>query len=219
MKRPPGRILLPLALGLAALVLWDTVVAYLFRVFVVFLHEISHGLAAVLTGGRIVSIGLSIDEGGVCGTRGGWRFVVLSAGYLGSLLFGALFLLLGGRRRRAPGVITVIGLFTLVVTLLYVRSWFGFLYGLAAAAVFLLVAARLQPAVSEMLLAAVGVMSCLYAVWDIASDVLLRSVPISDAAALANLTGIPGIIWGLLWLLASVWVIVAVLHRLAFAPG
>ncbi len=216
MRRPPGRILLPLALGLAALVLWDTVVAYPFRVFVVFLHEISHGLAAVLTGGRIVSIGLSIDEGGVCVTRGGWRFVVLSAGYLGSLLFGALFLLLGGRR-RAPGVIALIGLFTLVVTLLYVRSWFGFLYGLAAAAVFLL-AAKLQPAVSEMLLAAVGVMSCLYAVWDIASDVLLRSVPGSDAAALANLTGIPGIIWGLLWVLASVWVIVAVLHRLAFTP-
>ncbi len=79
MRRTPGRILLPLALGLAALVLWDTVVAYPFRVFVVFLHEISHGLAAVLTGGRIVSIGLSIDEGGVCVTRGGWRFVVLSA--------------------------------------------------------------------------------------------------------------------------------------------
>jgi len=48
MKRPPNRILLPLALGVAALVLWNTVVAYPFRVFIVFLHEISHGLAAVL---------------------------------------------------------------------------------------------------------------------------------------------------------------------------
>ena len=46
-------------------------------------------------------------------TQGGWRFGVLSAGYLGSLLFGALFLLLGGKRRRAPGVIGLIGLFTL----------------------------------------------------------------------------------------------------------
>ena len=63
MKRPPNRILLPLALGVAAVLLWDTVVAYPFRVFVVLLHEISHGLAAVLTGGRIVSIGLSVDEG------------------------------------------------------------------------------------------------------------------------------------------------------------
>jgi hypothetical protein len=61
-------------------------------------------------------------------------------------------------------------------------------------------------------------MSCLYAVWDIFSDVLLRSVPRSDAVALASLTGIPSVVWGVLWVLASVWVIVAVLHRLAFAP-
>jgi hypothetical protein len=199
-------------------VLWDTVVAYPFRVFVVFLHEISHGLAAVLTGGRIVSIGLSVYEGGVCVTQGGWRFVVLSAGYLGSLLWGALFLLLGGRRRRAPGVIALIGLFTLIVTLVYVRTWFGFLYGLLAAGAFMLVATKLKPAASEILLAAIGVMSVLYAVWDISSDVLLRSIPCSDAAALATLTRIPGFVWGVLWVLASIWVIVAVLHRLAFTP-
>ena len=115
-------------------------------------------------------------------------------------------------------MIGLIGLFTLGVTLIYVRTLFGFAYGLLAAATFLFVAAKLKPAASEMLLAAVGVMSCLYAVWDIASDVLLRDIPSSDAAALANLTGIPGALWGILWVLASVWVIVAVLHRLAFAP-
>ena len=101
MKKPPRRLWLPVVIGLAALVLWNTPVAYPFRIFVVFLHEISHGLAAVLTGGRIVSIGLSFNEGGVCVTQGGWRFVVLSAGYLGSLLWGALFLLLGGNPRRS----------------------------------------------------------------------------------------------------------------------
>ena len=216
MKRPPNRIVLPLLLGIAALILWETVIAYPFRVFVVFLHEISHGLAAVLTGGSIESIQLSVNEGGVCVTRGGWRFVVLSAGYLGSLFFGALFLLLGGDRRHSQSIVAVIGLFTLVVTLVYVRSWFGFFYGVAAAAVFIIVAVKLQPAASEMLLAAVGVMSCLYAVWDIASDVLFRNIPCSDANALANLTGIPGVIWGVLWVGISLWVIVAVMHRLAF---
>jgi hypothetical protein len=217
MKRFPQRLVLPLLIGVAALVLWNTVVAYPFRVFVVFLHEISHGLAAVLTGGRIVSIGLSVNEGGVCVTQGGWRFVVLSAGYLGSLLWGALFLLLGGNPRRAQPVIGLIGAFTLVVTLVYVRSWFGFFYGLAAAAAFLLVATKLKPAASEILLTSIGVMSCLYAVWDIASDVLFRSISCSDAAALAGLTGIPAFVWGVLWVLVSIWVIVAVLHRLAFA--
>ena len=215
MKKPPRRLWLPLLLGLAALVLWNTFVAYPFRIFVVFLHEISHGLAAVLTGGRIVSIGLSVNEGGVCVTQGGSRFLTLSAGYLGSLLWGALFLLLAARRRRAPGVVALIGLFTLAVTLLYVRTWFGFIYGLLAATAFILVASKLKAEASEVLLAAIGVMSCLYAVWDIASDVLLRSLPSSDASALAGLTGVPAVIWGVLWIAASLWVIVAVLRKLA----
>ena len=215
MKKPRRRLWLPLLLGLGAIVVWNTFVAYPFRVFVVFLHEISHGLAAILSGGELVSIGLSPNEGGVAVTRGGWRFLVLSAGYLGSLLFGALFLLLGSRRRWAPGIVGLLGIFTLVVTLVYVRTWFGLLYGLVAAGVFILFASKLKPEASEILLAAVGVMSCLYAVWDIASDVLLRSMPMSDASALADLTGVPAVVWGVLWVAASLGVIFAVLRKLA----
>jgi len=215
LKKPPRRLVLPLSLGLLAVLLWNTFVAYPFRLFVVLLHEISHGIAAVLTGGRIVAIGLSFAEGGVCVTQGGSRFLVLNAGYLGSLLWGALFLVLGERRRRAPAVIGAIGAFTLVATLVYVRSWFGILYGALAGLALVLVAARLKPVASEVLLATIGVMSCLYAVWDVASDVLLRSHPDSDASALASLTGIPAVIWGTLWVAASLWVIVAVVRRLA----
>jgi len=215
MKGLPRRLLLPLALAAAALLLWGTFVVYPFRLFVVFLHEISHGLAAVATGGSIVSIGLSFDEGGVCLTRGGWPFLILNAGYLGSLLWGALFLLLGGRRARARSAVGVVGLFTLAVTLVYVRTWFGFLYGLATGLVLLAVATKLKPAVSETLLAAIGATSVLYAIWDIASDVLVRHSGESDAAALARLTGVPAILWGVAWAAVSIAVLVSVLRRLA----
>jgi hypothetical protein len=215
MKGLPRRLLLPLALAAAALLLWGTFVVYPFRLFVVFLHEISHGLAAVATGGSIVSIGLSFDEGGVCLTRGGWPFLILNAGYLGSLLWGALFLLLGGRRARARSVVGVVGLFTLAVTLVYVRTWFGFLYGVAAALVLVTVATKLKPAVYETLLASIGATSVLYAIWDIASDVLVRHSGESDAAALARLTGVPAILWGVAWAAVSIAVLVSVLKRLA----
>jgi hypothetical protein len=214
-KTPPRRLLLPLGLGLLAVLLWDTFVVYPFRLFVVLLHEISHGLAALATGGQIVSIGMSFDEGGVCLTRGGSRFLVLNAGYLGSLLWGALFLVLGVRRRRAPTVIAAVGLFALVVTLLYVRTWFGFSYGLAAGFALVAVASRLKPVVSEVLLATLGAMSCLYAVWDIASDVLLRTAAESDASALARLTGVPAVLWGVVWTALSLAVLAAVVRRLA----
>jgi hypothetical protein len=214
-KTPPRRLVLPLGLAAVLLLLWDSFVVYPFRIFVVFLHEISHGLAAIATGGSIVSIGLSFDEGGVCLTRGGWPFLILNAGYLGSLLWGALFLLLGGRRARARSVVGVVGAFTLAVTLVYVRTGFGVVYGLAAGLVLVAVAWRLKPAVSELLLAAIGATSVLYAVWDVASDVLFRHSGQSDAAALARLTGVPAVAWGVLWVIASVAVLVSVLRRLA----
>ena len=215
LKAPPRRLVLPLGLAALALLLWDTFAVYPFRLFVVFLHEISHGLAAVLTGGAIVSIGLSFDEGGVCLTRGGWPFLILNAGYLGSLLWGALFLLVGARRAHARPVIGLVGVFTLVVTLAYVRTWFGLLYGLGTGLVLLAVASRLKPAVSEVLLAAIGATSCLYAVWDITTDVLLRHSGQSDAAALARLTGLPAVVWGVAWAAFSIAVLASLLKRLA----
>jgi hypothetical protein len=211
----PRRLLLPLGIAALALLLWDSLVAFPFRIFVVFLHEISHGLAAVVTGGAIESIDLRFDEGGVCRTRGGWPFLILNAGYLGSLIWGATFLVLGERRTRSRTAIAVIGAFTLVVTLLYVRTLFGFAYGLAAGFALLGVAARLRPAVSEILLAAIGATSALYAVWDIASDVLFRHSNESDAAALAQLTGIPAIVWGVVWIGLSLGVLGYVIKRLA----
>jgi hypothetical protein len=96
-----------------------------------------------------------------------------------------------------------------------VRTWFGFFYGLAAGLALVAVASRLKPVVSEVLLATLGAMSCLYAVWDIASDVLLRTVAESDASALARLTGIPAVIWGVLWVCLSLAVLGAVVRRLA----
>lgn len=215
MKAPPRRLVLPLALAAAVLVLWDTPVVYPFRVFVVLLHEVSHGIAAVATGGRIVSIGLTADEGGVCVTRGGSPFLILNAGYLGSLLWGALFLLLGRRRTAARSVVSLVGALTLLATLLYVRTWFGFAYGLVAGAALLLVAARLAPAASEILLATLGATSALYAVWDVLSDVVLRHSGQSDAAALARLTGVPALAWGVLWVALSIAVLASVLRRLA----
>jgi hypothetical protein len=205
--------LLPLAMAVVVLVLWDTFVVYPFRLFVVFLHETSHGVAAVLTGGAIESIGLSFDEGGVCRTRGGWPFLILNAGYLGSLLWGALFLVLGGRRTRARTVIALIGTFTLAVTLVYVRTLFGFVYGLVAALALIAVAAKLRPAVSEVLLATIGATSALYAVWDVASDVIVRHSAESDAAALARLTGLPAVVWGVFWIALSIAVLLYVIRR------
>lgn len=202
------RLLGPLLLAAVVYAAWSTVFVWPLRLFVVLLHEVSHGLAAVATGGRIVSIELSPAEGGLCTTAGGWPVVVLSAGYLGSALWGALLLVLGfrGTPRAHRALAALLGVALVLLTLVYVRSAFGFLYGLAAGVLLLGVARWLPEGASSFVLRLLGVTSLLYAPWDIVSDLILRSVPASDASALARMTGIPALAWGVLWLAASVLV-------------
>ena len=73
--------------------LWDTALIYPLKIFVVFLHEVSHAMAAVATGGSVERILLDPHQGGAAYTVGGNGFLTLSAGYLGSLLWGVLFIL------------------------------------------------------------------------------------------------------------------------------
>ena len=87
----------------------------------------------------------------------------------------------------------------LAATFLWIRTAFGFAFGLLTAAALLGTAAWLSAGVSVFVLRLLGVTSGLYAIWDIGSDLIVRSVPSSDAGALAAMTGIPGLLWGLLW--------------------
>lgn len=181
--------------------LWDTPVVYPLKIFVVLLHEISHGAAAVATGGRIDAIVLNPAQGGACRCPGGSPFWTLSAGYLGSLAWGVVLLLAAGWRRiRARALVGGVGAVILALTVLYLQGGFavafGVLFGLGLAA-----SARwLGEGLNRTLVRVLGMTSCLYVVLDIKSDVLDRPHLPSDAAVLAELTGVPTLLWGLIWL-------------------
>ncbi len=216
-KRQAGFIL-GLCLWLAVMWLfWWSPVIYPVKLFVVLLHEASHALMAVATGGTVQRIVVTPGQGGVCYCPGGSPFLTLSAGYLGSLGFGALILLLGRARRPKPqDSTTLIGVAVLILTALYVRNAFGILFGaLFGAAV---IAMRALGRTAHVLaLTALGLTSCLYALLDIKSDVLDRPYLTSDASMLADLTGVPTVVWGVLWiglgLMVSWWLFRRTLER------
>lgn len=195
--------------------LWDTPLVYPLKVFVVMLHEISHGLAAVATGGAIERIVITINEGGACYCGGGNAFLTLSAGYLGSLLWGVLLLLIAvGSARRHRITLMAIGTLIAAVTVLYIRRPFGIMFGLIAGAALISAARRLPPAANKALLTVLGLTSCLYAILDIKSDVLDRPTAHSDAFMLAEMTGVPTPIWGGLWIVAALVVSALLLRRI-----
>ncbi|MBI1928751.1 M50 family metallopeptidase, partial [Candidatus Poribacteria bacterium] len=58
----------------------------------------------------------------------------------------------------------------------------------------------LSESINDWLLRTIGLTSCLYAVLDIKSDILDRAYLRSDARMLAELTYIPTVVWGVLWI-------------------
>ncbi|MBI5508478.1 MAG: M50 family metallopeptidase [Deltaproteobacteria bacterium] len=203
----------------AVVLLWGTPVVYPLKILVVLFHEMSHGLAAVLTGGRIVEIQVVAQEGGLALSEGGSRFVTLSAGYLGSLLFGGVILVLASRTRADRALALLLGVVLAAVTLLLVRPilGFGFAFGALCAVALIVSGWKLPAAVNDLLLRVVGLTSCLYAVLDIKSDVLDRPQLQSDAAMLAALTGLPTRFWGALWIVVALglssWLVLLACQR------
>jgi len=180
---------------------WYTPLVYPLKIFVVLLHELSHALAIWATGGSVDRIVLDPRQGGATWGTGGSAFVALSAGYLGSLLWGTA-LVAAARWKKVPaGLVTgVAGLLVLALTALYVRNDFGIVFGAVFGLALLVSTWYLPDLWNRRLVLVLGMTSCLYAVLDIKSDVLDRPYLPSDAAMLAEATGIPTVFWGMLWI-------------------
>ena len=197
-------------------VLWDTPVAYPLKIFVVLLHELSHAVAVWITGGDVERITLDPRQGGATFARGGSALLALSAGYLGSLLLGAGLVVTAHLKRvRARWVTGGIGVLVLELTIFYLRSPFAVAFGALFGAALLAAAWRLPELWNRRLVLVLGMTSCLYAVLDIKSDVLDRPTLPSDAAMLAELTGLPTVLWGMVWI-ATALAACALLFRWAW---
>ncbi|MEL7115446.1 MAG: M50 family metallopeptidase, partial [Pseudomonadota bacterium] len=185
-----------LLLTAAVVLLWDTPVLVPLKILVVLFHEISHGVAAVLTGGEIVSLTVSPDQGGLAVTRGGSRFWILTAGYLGSLLIG-VGLLLGALRSRADkALVAALGVVTLALTALYIRELFAVLFCLGIGLSLLAISRFLPRTANDLVLRIIGLTSMIYVPRDIFSDTIDRAYLRSDAYMLAEYLGGTGQIWG-----------------------
>lgn len=196
-------MLFPLFLFIIAVIYWNSKILLPIKYLTVFFHEFSHGLAAVLTGGKIVKITLSADQGGLCYTAGGWRLVVLSAGYLGSLIWGSALLLLAAKTNKDREVVSGLGLMLIIVTAIWVRNMFGVVFCVSTGIALIALGKYASEVVCDQFLRFIGLASCFYVITDIKSDLIDRSVPSSDAYRIAEMLHVPD------WLVGGVWFLIA----------
>src|SRR5438128_6061105 len=97
--RPQAKTLLFAALISVALwfIPFAEILSYPFRIFVTFIHEGGHALAALVTGNSVQSLSVAMNASGETYTTSGGMFsqmLVASAGYLGAMTYGGILLVL-----------------------------------------------------------------------------------------------------------------------------
>lgn len=204
---------------------------YPFRIFVTFIHEGGHALAALLTGNSVGSLSVAMDGSGeTYATSGGVgsQLFIASAGYLGSMSFGALLLILIRKAVSARlilfGSAILISILTLIFGVLKPIFGYGALTGVPftlAAGVFLTLALLAVTTlagrrVATFSVSLLAVQCILNAILDLKTVLFLSSpfaaqVP-TDAVTMSRATGLPALLWAIIWIGLAVVILMLALR-------
>jgi hypothetical protein len=214
-------IILQFSLMCLVFYLWSSPLIQPIKLMVVLFHEMSHGFMALATGGKVLAIEITADEGGSCETEGGIALLIVGAGYLGSMLFGGTLLCLSRQRAYVPVVYGILALTLGAAFCTVLRDSYSRTFASALAGTFV-VLGFLSPAfLGGFVLRLLGTVSCLYSIFDIYWDVLAdrggAAVP-NDAIVFAELAGMTPQAVGMAWLVASVLFFLVVL-KVTLAAG
>jgi hypothetical protein len=187
----------------AAVISQLPLIAIPFKWLETYFHEISHGLAAVVTGGNIVKIELFPNGAGLCTTQGGSRFFISFMGYAGAAIWGTLIYLVASTHQRVAQLITALIASMLCLTLiLWVADILTFFI---IAALLLITLAKFKFSKVSYLQISLQVTGALVLMNSIKSPwYLIDGRSFGDGAALAKLTGLPEILWVFIWFMIGI---------------
>jgi hypothetical protein len=202
------------------------ILAYPFRIFVTFIHEGGHAIAALITGNSVSSLSVATNSSGeTYTTQGGLisQLLISSAGYIGSMAFGALLLTLIRKSVAARFVLLGSAILVFGLTMIYGLfkplysgvAWSGIPFTLFAGSLIsvgLILVARFASAkVASFFVSFLAVQCVLNALFDLKTVFFLSSpfaLPVhTDAMNMANATGIPAIFWAVIWIVLALGIL------------
>lgn len=161
---------------------------------VTYLHEFSHGLMCILTGGKVASLEVNLDGSGVTYTYGGNSTLIYMGGYIGSCVFSNLLMRfsLNDRTTRIASVFLAISAIVVAIKW-YSNDWTTLLL-IGLATLFLIIAKLYQ--IQSFILQFIAIASLI----DIIQD--FNVGPSSDLEMFAAEIGIfSNSTWMYVWLL------------------
>ena len=213
-------------------------IVYPLQLFATFIHEGSHALVAFITGNKVMSLTVSPDGSGVVWSQasGISQLLISSAGYLGATAFGVILLAwmrFGYSARLAlyiaagfVGIMTfVFGFLAPFWNLLEKVTFGSVVFTVFSGAVLtagLLAIAKYGNAKWVNFAVAFLAVQCLLNAFFSLKDLFFISASSNqptDAANMAAATGIPALLWVLIWIAVSVAMITVGLRLYAVGKG
>jgi hypothetical protein len=209
------------------------VLTYPFRLFVTFIHEGGHAIAALLTGNSVESLSIATNASGETYTTQGGLFsqmLISSAGYIGSMIYGVSLLVLIRRAVAARVVLVASAALIFLLTIIYGvfkpvvsgAAWSGipftFVAGILLTLGLVAIARFANSRLATFFLSFLAVQCVLNALLDL-KTVFFLSTPFGsslprdavniplDAVNMANATGIPALVWASVWITISVGIL------------
>ncbi|KAF9904240.1 hypothetical protein EC991_002895 [Linnemannia zychae] len=191
---------------------------YPFKLVTIGLHEFGHACMACVSGGKVKSITVDPNLGGLTTYVGNRRTqcLALPAGYLGSSFLGAILVFCAFNVVASKGAAIML-ILCLVLTIFWARNLLAFGVCLFFAGITGLLWWLNGGEYLKYFTLFLGVMSCIYSILEILDMLVLRKSNGSDAEQFAEKYGIfPAQGWGFIWLIISlIFLVGAVLAGLA----
>ena len=225
---PKGFVWL-VAAGVVTVVLWHVpggnFVLYPFTILATWFHEMAHGLAALLLGGRFDKL-LIYSNGSGAAQYSGPLFmgsigvaVVAAAGPLGPPIAGSGLILASRGARWTSLSLTLLGAVMLISSAIWVRSSYGLIAVPAIGCLILIVAMKGSPGVKAFAVQFLGVQACVstYRQLDYLFSRTAGPLGISDTAQIAQILFLPYWFWGAVIAVLSFLILILSL-RMAYRP-
>lgn len=188
---------------------------YPFALLSTWVHEMGHGTAALLVGGRFSHLELYSNLGGVAWihTGGGVsQFIVSAGGLVGPAFLGAVIMVAGAKSRTAPYVLSALTLAIALSLVFWVRNLFGFcamsLIGLA-----LIIVARYATTTIKILLSQLIAVQLGLSAWTNRSYLFIKEFErdgktlLSDTGLIQEALFLPYWFWGALLGVTSLFIV------------
>ncbi|MBB3032993.1 M50 family metallopeptidase [Alteriqipengyuania lutimaris] len=213
------RIALLVILGLGSLMLWQTpfgaILLYPFTILTTWFHEMGHGLAVLAMGERFVELQIYPDGSGVAVSqvsRGRTLLqeaIIAAGGPIGPALAGAALIASSRTLNASRIALAVLGATLLVTTLIWVRSFTGWLVLPATGLAILAIARRANADQQRFAIQLLGVQAII-SVWAQSGYLFSRGgtlggiAQVSDTEAIAQALLLPYWFWAIVLSAANI---------------